>query len=75
MDEVDALVDRRVTTSLVGSIAFLDRLELGASLDVVGYQSGSNVLATMQDLPSAGIGDARFLAKLLVLASDAIRSH
>jgi hypothetical protein len=70
MDAVDALVDRRLTTSLVGSIALFERLQLGASLDVVGYQSGTDVLATMQSLPSAGVGDIRLLGKLYLTGND-----
>jgi hypothetical protein len=67
MTAVDALVDRRVTTSVVGSLALFGRLQLGLSLDVVGYQSGSDVTPAMRSLPSSGIGDVRVLAKLLIV--------
>ncbi|HEY5945764.1 MAG TPA: carboxypeptidase-like regulatory domain-containing protein, partial [Kofleriaceae bacterium] len=67
MNAVDALVDRRLTTSLVGSIGLWNRLELGLTLDVVGYQSGDDVLASMTSLPSGGLGDVRLIAKLFVV--------
>ncbi len=70
MNPVDALVDRRVTTSLVGSIALFGRLEVGAALDVIGYQSGADVLATMESLPAGGLGDARLVTKLSLLATE-----
>jgi hypothetical protein len=70
MEPIDALVDRRLTTSLTGSIALFGRLQLGAALDVVGYQSGADVLATMESLPSGGVGDVRLLGKLMVAGTD-----
>jgi hypothetical protein len=68
---VDALVEQRLTTSLVGSLALWNRLQLGVALDVVGYQSGSDVLGAMSSLPSSGLGDARLVTKLLVVWTDA----
>src|SRR5262245_46774218 len=62
MNAVDALVERRLTTMFVGSLALWNRLQLGASLDVVGYQRGSDVLGAMTELPSSGVGDLRLLA-------------
>ncbi|HEX5061255.1 MAG TPA: carboxypeptidase-like regulatory domain-containing protein [Kofleriaceae bacterium] len=70
MSAVDALVDRRLTTTVVGSIALWNRLQLGLTVDIVGYQSGEDVLATMGALPTSGLGDMRLLAKLLI-AGDA----
>ncbi|HEY5926795.1 MAG TPA: hypothetical protein VIV11_34145, partial [Kofleriaceae bacterium] len=67
MTAVDALVEQRLTTSFVGSVALWNRLQLGAALDIVGYQTGSDVLGTMRALPSGGLGDARLLAKLLLV--------
>ncbi len=70
MNAIEALVDRRLTTSLVGSIALFGRLQVGAGLDVIGYQSGNDVLGAMESLPSGGIGDARLVAKLALLATE-----
>ncbi len=66
MQPIEALVDRRLTTGLVGSIALFDRVQIGAGLDLVGYQHGSDNSPTMEDLPKAGLGDARLVAKLVV---------
>jgi hypothetical protein len=70
MTSVAALVEQRLSTSLAGSIALLGRLQLGATLDIVGYQSGTDAAPAMASLPGGGIGDARVVAKLLV-AGDA----
>jgi hypothetical protein len=70
MDSVGALVDRRLTTSVVGSLALFGRLQLGASVDVVGYQSGDDTLATMQTLPAGGISDIRVVAKAMVIGTE-----
>ena len=66
MKPIEALVDRRVTTGLVASVALWDRVQLGAGLDLVGYQHGSDDSPTMEDLPKAGLGDARLVAKLKI---------
>lgn len=65
MTEVDALVEQRLSTTLVGAIGLYDRLQLAASADIVGYQSGSDGSAspTMKSLPAAGLGDLRLLGK------------
>src|SRR6266542_1023822 len=47
MNAVGALVDRRMTTTVVGSIGLFTRLELGAAIDVIGYQTGSDTSPTM----------------------------
>lgn len=69
MSAVTALVDRRVTTSIVGSYALWNRLELGATVDVIGYQSGADVDLTTRDLPGGGVGDLRFVAKALLVGN------
>lgn len=70
MTPVASLVERRLTTTLVGAIGLYDRVQLGASADVVGYQSGDGSTSpTMESLPSAGLGDVRFVAKAKVAGS------
>ena len=64
MEPIEALVDRRLTTGLVASVALWDYVQLGAGLDLVGYQHGSDNSPTMEDLPKAGLGDARLVAKV-----------
>jgi hypothetical protein len=66
MVPIEALVDRRLTTGLVGSIALWNRVQIGAGIDLVGYQHGSEDSPTMKSLPKAGLGDARLVAKLLL---------
>ncbi|MDQ3299512.1 MAG: carboxypeptidase regulatory-like domain-containing protein, partial [Myxococcota bacterium] len=73
MNPVDALVDRRLTTGLVGSIGLWNRLQVGAGVDLVGYQHGSDASPTMRALPKAGLGDARVVVKLLLAQTSAIR--
>ena len=68
MNALDALVERRLTTTLVGAVGLYDRAELGAALDVVGYQSGADDL-TMKSLPAGGVGDLRLIGKVK-LAGD-----
>lgn len=72
MNVIDAVVDRRVTTSIQGAVGLYDRVSLGLAIDVVGYQSGSDAATspTMRTLPGGGIGDFRLLAKILA-AGDA----
>lgn len=72
MNEVDALVERRLSTTLVGAVGLYDRLQLAVSADVVGYQSGFDGSAspTMKSLPGGGLGDLRLLGKAK-LAGDA----
>jgi hypothetical protein len=60
---VDALVKRRLTTGVVGSIGLWDRLELALGLDVVDNQATGT---PMTALPSGGASDLRFAAKLRV---------
>lgn len=67
MKPIDALVDRRLTTGLVASLALWERVQLGAGLDLVGYQHGSDNSPTMKDLPKAGLGDARLVAKVKIV--------
>ncbi len=67
---VDSLVDRRVTTTLVGSLSLWERLQVGITADVVGYQSGSNAAPTMSSLPRGGIGDLRLVAKTWLAGND-----
>ena len=61
-EAIDALVDRRVATGLVGSYVALSWLQLGLGVDLVGYQSGSE---SLMQLPGGGLGDARAIAKVL----------
>ncbi len=69
MNVIDAVVDRRVTTSVQGALGLYDRVSLGLAIDVVGYQSGSDAATspTMRSLPGGGIGDFRLLAKVLAV--------
>jgi len=69
MDAVEAVVDGRVTTTLVGSLALWNRLAIGASLDVIGYQDGSTTLS-MRSLPGGGLGDGRLVAKLQLVTTE-----
>lgn len=71
MSAIDALVDRRLTTGLVASIGLWDRLQVGAGVDLVSYQHGSDDSPTMQALPKAGLGDARVVVKLLLAKPSA----
>ena len=67
MNAVDRIVEGRLTTTLVGSLALFDRMQLGATLDIVGHQTGNPTPVTMiDDWAEAGAGDARLVAKVLV---------
>jgi hypothetical protein len=66
MTPVDALVARRLTTGLAGSIALWDRVELGLGLELVGYQRGAATEVTILALPTAGIGDVRVAPKVRI---------
>jgi len=67
MAPVASLVERRLTTTLVGALGLYDRVQLGVSADVIGYQSGDGAASpTMESLPSAGLGDLRFVAKAML---------
>ena len=70
MNAVDALVDRRLTTGLGGSLGLWNRLELGVALDVVGYQRGTDDSPTMKALPAAGLGDVRVATKVALVRGD-----
>jgi hypothetical protein len=69
MNPVDALVEHRLTTSLSGSIALWNRLQLGLAVDVVGHQSGSDAPPTMESIPAGGLGDIRLIAKALLVGA------
>jgi hypothetical protein len=69
MAPVEALVDRRLSTDLVGSIGLWNRLEVGLGLAIVGYQSGADASPTMKPLPGGGLGDIRLVTKVLVATS------
>jgi hypothetical protein len=71
MNAVDALVQRRLTTALVGSVALWDRVELALDADMVDYQSGAAGSVTMKALPANGLGDLALVAKLGFLRGDA----
>ena len=60
MNAVEALVERRVTTGLVGSLALWDRVELAVATDIVGYQSGA------MSLPTSGLGDLSLVGKVML---------
>ncbi len=71
MEAVTSLVEQRLTTGLVGSLALWNRVELGLALDLVGHQDGTTASSTMPALSSAGLGDLRIAAKIaLVSAGD-----
>jgi hypothetical protein len=71
MTAVDALVQRRLTTALVGSVALWDRLEIAVDADMVDYQSGAADSVTMKALPTSGLGDLALVAKLRIARGDA----
>ena len=73
MSPIVALVDRRLTTGLVGSIALWERVQIGAGLDLVGYQHGTDDSPTMESLPKAGLGDARLVAKVLLARTSVLQ--
>src|SRR5687768_5194384 len=58
MQAIDPLVERRLSTDLVGSLALWDRFEIGVGATIVGYQSGTGGL-TIDSLPKGGLGDFR----------------
>ena len=70
---IAALVDRRLTTGVVGSIALWDRVQIGAGLDLVGYQHGTDDSPTMESLPKAGLGDARLVVKVLLARTSVLQ--
>lgn len=73
-----ALVERRLTTGLVGSVALWNRLQIGVAFDAVGYQaSGDDVGAVMGigSLGSSGAGDLRVAPKLLLVGGGRSRFH
>lgn len=70
MNPVDALVDYRLTTSLFGSLALWNRLQLGLAVDVVGHQTGSDTPPTMESIPTSGLGNIRLIAKALIVGTD-----
>src|SRR3990167_9152881 len=70
MNPVDALVDRRLTTSLFGSLALWHRLQLGLAVDIVGHQTGSDMPPTMESIPTSGLGNIRLIAKALIADGD-----
>ncbi len=72
MAPVDSLVGQRLTTGVVGSLGLIDRIELGLGFDIVGYQSGDTA-TTMTSLPSAGIGDLRLGAKVLMTRTEQLQ--
>jgi hypothetical protein len=67
MNVIDAVVDRRLTTSIQGALGLYDRISVAAAVDVIGYQSGSDAATTptMRALPGGGVGDVRVLVKIL----------
>lgn len=73
MNAVDPVVERRLTTTLSGSIALWNRLELGVAVDLIGYQSGTELTPAMADVPGSGMGDLRLVAKVLALGSDRLQ--
>lgn len=66
MNAVDPLVERRLTTDLVGSVSLWDRLQVGVGLSVIGYQTGVEGL-TLDRLPTSGIGDLRIMTKFVLV--------
>jgi carboxypeptidase family protein len=70
MSAVEALVQRRLTTGVVGSYALWNRVQLGAAAEVVDYQTGADPSPTMKPLPSAGLGDVALLAKVRIAGDE-----
>ena len=75
MNQLDSLVGARLTTGIVGSIGLWNRFELGASMDVVGYQTGTDATPVMEALPTSGLGDLRVAGKVLVLGGAGSQLH
>jgi len=69
-EPIERLVDGRLTTGLVGSVALFNRVQIGGGVDLVGYQSGSDAMGS---LPSAGLGDARLVAKVLLARTEMLQ--
>jgi len=69
---IDPLVERRLSSTLVGAVGLYDRVQLGASVDIVGYQSGLDGSAspTMKSLPKGGLGDLRLLGKAKLVGDE-----
>jgi hypothetical protein len=66
MNAVDPLVERRLTTDLVGAVSLWDRLQVGFGADIIGYQTGTEGL-TLDKLPTSGIGDLRIMTKVVLV--------
>ncbi len=73
MSPVESLVDRRLTTGVIGALGLWNRAELGVALDIVGYQHGSDTSPTMKDLPAGGLGDVRVAFKVLAVATPRVQ--
>jgi MYXO-CTERM domain-containing protein len=74
-ERVGALVARRISSSLVGSVALWNRLALSMELPVILSQSEDapgGAMAMVPELTSTGIGDVRITPKVQIL--DAARS-
>ena len=65
MAAVDPLVERRLSTDLVGSLSLWNRFQIGVGATIVGYQSGVGGL-TLESLPKGGLGDFRVVTKVLL---------
>ncbi|WP_428263612.1 OmpA family protein [Haliangium sp.] len=71
-ERVGDVVDRRLTASVIGSVALWNRVQLGVEVPVVLSQTGEDLPGFMLAEPSSsGLGDIRLMPKIQILdASD-----
>lgn len=62
------LIVRQLGLDVVGSFAFVDRIEIGIDLPIVPYQVNDNSLANLPRLKGAGLGDLAVEVKGLLWA-------
>ena len=75
-ERVGSLVSRRLSTSILGSIALWDRVQLGLEVPLVLSQSGDAVPVFMLDEASdVGLGDIRLMPKVQILDAASAGVH
>ncbi|HWN68512.1 MAG TPA: OmpA family protein [Haliangium sp.] len=75
-ERIGSLVSRRVTTSVLASIALWDRVQLGLEVPLVLSQDGDSIPIFMLDEPSnVGLGDIRLMPKVQILDADSAGVH
>jgi outer membrane protein OmpA-like peptidoglycan-associated protein len=75
-ERIGSLVSRRLSTSILGSIALWNRVQLGVEVPLVLSQDGDAVPIFMLDEPSdVGLGDIRLMPKIQILDADRAGIH